>query len=84
MKEKTRAIFYAIAAASFYALNVPCSKLLLRHTPPTIMAGLLYIGAGLGVGVVYLFDHKKERSDGRHGHRHLLAELENQLKGHAS
>jgi hypothetical protein len=42
---------YAIAAAAFYALNVPCSKMLLAHISPVFMAGLLYIGAGLGIGI---------------------------------
>nr|MCR4742491.1 DMT family transporter [Treponema sp.] len=59
------AIFYAIAAAVFYALNVPCSKLLLKEVPPVCMAGLLYLGAGLGVGLIYLFKFKKESSADR-------------------
>lgn len=53
--ERKRAIAYALAAALFYALNAPCSKLLLEHVPPTYMAALLYLGAGLGVGACYLF-----------------------------
>ena len=66
MKSKNiNAIIYALAAAVFYALNVPCSKLLLGHIPPTFMAGLLYLGAGIGVGVMYLFRHKKERPEER-------------------
>ncbi|MBR1555160.1 MAG: DMT family transporter [Oscillospiraceae bacterium] len=54
------AIFYAFAAAVFYALNAPCSKLLLEHIPPTFMAAFLYLGAGFGVGILYLFHHQKE------------------------
>ena len=54
------AIIYAVAAAFFYALNIPCSKLLLQHISPIFMAGLLYIGAGIGVGFIYLFKVKKE------------------------
>lgn len=54
------AFFYAIAAAAFYALNVPCSKILLGHISPVFMAGLLYIGAGFGVGILYLFHIKHE------------------------
>ncbi|MBQ7225369.1 MAG: DMT family transporter [Clostridia bacterium] len=48
-------IFLAILAAALYATNAPLSKLLLNYMPPTLMAGLLYIGAGLGMGVVALF-----------------------------
>ena len=58
------AIIYALAAAVFYAVNVPCSKLLLGHIPPTFMAGLLYLGAGLGVGVMYMFRRKKGKAGG--------------------
>ena len=59
-KRDVSAICYAIAAAMFYALNVPCSKLLLDHVAPTFMAAFLYLGAGFGVGVMYLFHHTQE------------------------
>ena len=36
----------------FYAVNVPLSKLLLNHVGPTTMAALLYLGAGIGVGLM--------------------------------
>ena len=49
--EKVTAIIYAFLAALFYALNVPCSKRLLDDVPPAYMAALLYLGAGVGVGV---------------------------------
>lgn len=58
--EKVTAVCYAIAAAVFYALNVPCSKLLLEKIPPTFMAAFLYLGAGIGVGIMYVFHHKHE------------------------
>ncbi len=58
--EKAAAVCYAIAAAVFYALNVPCSKLLLDKITPTFMAALLYLGAGAGLGIMYLFHHKHE------------------------
>jgi len=48
------AILYALLAAVFYALNAPGSKLLLNSVEPTTMAGLLYVGAGLGVGALWL------------------------------
>lgn len=63
-KRKTTAIFYAILAAVFYALNMPCSKQLLANVPSTIMAGLLYLGAGVGVGVLFFLHRGKiERSE---------------------
>lgn len=60
MTEKVKAVLYAVAAAVFYALNVPCSKLLLERIAPTYMAAFLYLGAGAGVGIMYLFHHKNE------------------------
>ncbi len=60
MDKNVIAIVYAIAAAAFYALNVPCSKMLLAHISPVFMAGLLYIGAGLGIGILYLFHIRRE------------------------
>ena len=48
MKTNT-AIFSAILAAALYALNAPASKLLLQNVPPSMMAALLYLGAGLGM-----------------------------------
>lgn len=48
-------IILAILAAAFYAINSPFSKLLLDYMPSTLMAGFLYLGAGLGMGGVALF-----------------------------
>ena len=53
-------MIYAILAAVFYAINTPISKLLLREVPATFMASFLYLGAGIGVGVMYLFRYPKE------------------------
>ena len=49
-----KGIFFAILAAALYAANSPLSKILLEFMPSTMMAGLLYIGAGVGMGFVYL------------------------------
>ena len=53
-------ICYAFLAAVFYAINVPFSKILLLYISPVFMAGLLYLGAGIGIGTIYLFRHKTE------------------------
>lgn len=42
----------AIMAAALYGISSPASKLLLIEIPPTLMASLLYLGAGLGMLVV--------------------------------
>lgn len=54
MKQK-KPIFFAILAAALYALSSPFSKLLLSGLSPTMLAALLYLGAGIGlffVGVI--------------------------------
>ncbi len=60
-------IFLAVLAAALYAINAPFSKLLLQYMPPTLMAGFLYLGAGLGMGVVALLRgaKKTEREEKR-------------------
>lgn len=62
--KKTIGIFLAVLAAALYAINAPFSKLLLTYMPSTLMAGFLYLGAGLGMGAVALCGKigKKERT----------------------
>ena len=60
MKTKKTAIFYAILAAALYALNAPVSKLLLTQIPSTMMAGLLYLGAGIGMFFMEKLNKNKE------------------------
>ena len=57
---KFMAVILALLAASFYAINTPFSKVLLNKIPPTFMASFLYLGAGIGVGIMYLFRSKNE------------------------
>ncbi len=49
-----RSALFAILAAALYALNAPVSKLLLQNAPPTMMAGFLYLGAGIGMALMGL------------------------------
>jgi drug/metabolite transporter (DMT)-like permease len=62
MNSSKKGIFLAILAAALYAVNAPFSKLLLDDMPPTLMAGFLYLGAGLSMGILALFrpSRKKE------------------------
>ena len=57
---KFMAVILALLAAIFYAINTPFSKVLLNKIPPTLMAAFLYLGAGIGVGIMYLFRRKAE------------------------
>lgn len=59
MNKKLLAIFFAIIAAGLYAINIPLSKLLLNYIEPTMMASYLYLGAGIGIGLVFLITKKK-------------------------
>lgn len=45
-------IFFAVLAAALYSLSSPLSKLLLEHIPSVLMAGLLYLGAGIGMSII--------------------------------
>ncbi|MBE5733313.1 MAG: DMT family transporter [Clostridiales bacterium] len=66
-KTATTGIFLAILAAGLYAINSPLSKLLLDFMPSTLMAGFLYVGAGLGMGVIALIRklNKAEKTESR-------------------
>jgi len=60
MNNQKRAVFYAVLAAALYAINAPVSKLLLSEIPSTMMAGLLYLGAGTGMYLMEKFGKRKE------------------------
>lgn len=56
MESKKRiSILWAVLAAALYAISSPFSKLLLNKIPATMMAALLYIGAGIGMSVIGIF-----------------------------
>ena len=57
MTTKRTAITCAILAAALYAINLPLTKLLLTAVSPTMLAALLYLGAGIGL---YLFTGRKK------------------------
>lgn len=50
--QKYKSIGFAILAASLYGISAPISKLLLVELSPTLMAALLYLGAGFGMLIV--------------------------------
>ena len=47
-----RAVLYALASAALFGLSTPTAKVLLGTIHPAILAGLLYSGAGVGVGLL--------------------------------
>ncbi len=50
-----RAPITAIAAAALFGLSTPIAKLLIGDVSPWLLAGLLYLGSGIGLTVLHLF-----------------------------
>lgn len=67
-KQESGAALFALLAAVLYAVNTPVSKLLLREVPATVMAALLYLGAGAGV---FVMSAARKLSGGRQEERPL-------------
>ena len=62
MKAKQNtAIFWAILSAALYAISIPLSKILLTKIPPAMMAALLYLGAGIGMSIIWVIRSKKDK-----------------------
>lgn len=57
-------IALAILAAALYAVNSPFSKILLNYMPSTLMAGFLYLGAGLGMGIIAIIRKVRKTDNG--------------------
>ena len=55
-----KGIVFAILAAALYSINAPFSKILLEFIPPTLMAGFLYVGAGIGITFIALIRKMKK------------------------
>lgn len=62
MNNKIKAIIFALLAAVFYAVNVPLSKIILRNIEPSFMAGILYLGAGLGMLILQCLNLNGEKN----------------------
>jgi len=65
MKSKKIGALLALAAAALYAVNVPLSKLLLERVDTTMMASLLYLGAGIGMFALGMFRKVSGKADNR-------------------
>ncbi|MBP6492217.1 MAG: EamA family transporter, partial [Clostridia bacterium] len=59
------AIIFALLAAALFGICSPVSKILLTDIPPTFMAALLYLGAGLGMLLVQIVGafHKSKQKE---------------------
>lgn len=55
-----RGVLYALLAASLFGVSTPVAKVLLPQVAPVLMAGLLYLGSGLGLAGYWLLRaHRK-------------------------
>ena len=50
-----RGALCGLAAAALFGASAPLSKVLLPALSPLVLAGLLYLGAGLGLGLARLW-----------------------------
>lgn len=73
MDKNFKAVILAILAALLYGISAPVSKILLRELSPTMMAALLYLGAGIGMLIVSVIKSlsEKERIEARITRREL-------------
>jgi len=60
----------ALAAALLFGASTPLAKLLVGSMPALLLAGLLYLGSGLGLGVLLSLRWARERASGQ-GATHL-------------
>ena len=51
-RQNRTGVWYAIAAAILFGVSAPLAKALLNNTPPQLLAGLLYLGSGIGLAIV--------------------------------
>src|SRR5688500_18465198 len=49
-----RGVIYALVAATLFGVSATFSKLALRDTMPEVLAGLLYLGSGAGLTLLWL------------------------------
>jgi drug/metabolite transporter (DMT)-like permease len=55
-------ILLALISAALFGASTPLAKLMLGNVDPWMLAGLLYLGAGLGLAVFYLSRRAAPRS----------------------
>src|SRR5690349_20782052 len=53
-------ILYALLSAALFGISAPLAKLLLGEVSPWLLAGLLYLGSGIGLGLVRLVRRSNE------------------------
>ena len=62
-----RQVVPAVAAALLFGASTPLAKLLVAQMPPPLLAGLLYLGSGIGLGLLLLLRRVAARFVGAGG-----------------
>ena len=53
-RDARRGVVYALVAATLFGVSATLSKLALRDTAPELLAGMLYLGSGAGLALLWL------------------------------
>src|SRR5687768_4071956 len=65
------AILYALASAALFGASTPFAKLLVGGVPPLVVAGLLYLGSGIGLLGWFLVRGRRDARSVRLSNREL-------------
>ncbi len=62
MKLPIKGVVYALAAAALFGASTPFAKLLVGRTDPVLLAGLLYLGSGVGLSGWWGWSRRREKT----------------------
>ncbi len=54
MQKSIKASSYALLAALLFGASTPAAKVILNEIPPQLLAGILYLGSGLGLACLFI------------------------------
>jgi drug/metabolite transporter (DMT)-like permease len=55
-----KGVLYALLSALLFGASTPLAKVLLPQVAPVLMAGLLYLGSGVGLAVYWLVGNRRK------------------------
>ncbi|AUT64605.1 DMT family transporter [Paraburkholderia terrae] len=74
MNSRSSAIFTALAAAALFGAATPLAKALLGSMSPFLVAGLFYLGSGIGLGIGIIA--RRLRTSAKENNRHGISRAE--------
>lgn len=66
-KTPLEGVFFALAAAALFGASTPFAKIFTGQIPSVLLAGLLYLGSGLGLGLWWLIRRQFETENSEAG-----------------